>query len=400
MDVVVLDGNQRSALAVTRSLGKRGITVLVGAETKPSLASSSIFCGGSFTYPSPCYESEGFLHVVKEVTSRCSPVILIPMTDVTVDEILALAPRLGPEVHLPFVGYTQYEAASDKSKLFRLAKNLKTAIPKTMFSCDFGTVEELVQEAVGLGFPLVLKPARSRIKTAQGWVNASVRYLSNQTELKKSLHQEPFSSFPFLIQERITGPGIGIFLLMDKGQVLAHFSHRRIREKPPSGGVSVLCKSIQPPATALEGAVRLLRELNWSGVAMVEFKWDEGADVPKLMEINGRFWGSLQLAVSAGVDFPYLLYCLATGERIDVPRDYRLGVCSRWELGDLDHLYLRLAKRSSKLDLPADAPSCGRVLWDFVGDFFSPSVKNEVFKSDDVRPFLFELRGYLKQLIP
>ena len=117
------------------------------------------------------------------------------------------------------------------------------------------------------------------------------------------------------------------------------------------------------------------------------------------MEINARFWGSLQLAVSAGVDFPHLLYRLATGQKVEAPQAYRLNVYSRWELGDLDHLYMRLAKRSSTLDLPPDAPSCSRVFLDFFHDFLSPSVKNEVFKSYDTRPFLFELRKYLNQLI-
>jgi hypothetical protein len=129
---------------------------------------------------------------------------------------------------------------------------------------------------------------------------------------------------------------------MRDGAVLARFAHRRLREKPPSGGVSVLCESIEPPVDALDAATRLLAGVRWNGVAMVEYKIDEREGVARILEVNARFWGSLELAVSAGVDFPYLLFRMATGERIGESTGYRVGLKVRWELGDLDHLWIRL----------------------------------------------------------
>ncbi|MBE9571532.1 MAG: ATP-grasp domain-containing protein [Proteobacteria bacterium] len=144
---------------------------------------------------------------------------------------------------------------------------------------------------------------------------------------------------------------------MQNGSVFARFAHQRIREKPPGGGVSVLCQSISPPREALEAATSLMKSLGWFGPAMVEFKWDRRDNKPKLMEVNGRFWGSLQLAISSGIDFPYLLYCLASGEKINRPSNYKVCVRSRWELGDLDHLLIRLRKRRQELFLQPNAPS-------------------------------------------
>lgn len=185
---------------------------------------------------------------------------------------------------------------------------------------------------------------------------------------------------------------------MKNGETIANFAHRRIREKPPSGGVSVLCEGIEPPADALKGAEKILEKLNWTGVAMVEFKGDRRDNRLKLMEINARFWGSLQLAISSGVDFPYLLYKMATGVKIETQRGYKVGLRMRWELGDLDHLLLRLTKSRSELSLPPGTPPMGKLLRDFVMDFVYPSTHHEVFRWRDSGPLLFELRQYVRDL--
>ena len=81
---------------------------------------------------------------------------------------------------------------------------------------------------------------------------------------------------------------------------------------------------------------KLFKGLRWNGVAMVEFKIDKRDNLPKLMEINPRFWGSLALPIYAGVDYPYLLFQLARGEKVKKVEQYKVGVKARWLLlGDL-----------------------------------------------------------------
>ena len=64
----------------------------------------------------------------------------------------------------------------------------------------------------------------------------------------------------------------------------------------------------------IEASEKILGHVAWEGVAMVEFLVaDDGT--PYLMEVNTRFWGSLQLSIDAGVDFPYLLYQVFAGRR-------------------------------------------------------------------------------------
>ena len=108
MDAIVLDGDQRSALAVTRSLGRKGIKVIVGAEKSPSLASKSRYCAESFIYPTPYKDPEGFLQAVINFTLKSRKAILFPITDVTLTEILPNRMRLPSYVSIPFSEYDKY----------------------------------------------------------------------------------------------------------------------------------------------------------------------------------------------------------------------------------------------------------------------------------------------------
>src|SRR5262249_60009739 len=104
------------------------------------------------------------------------------------------------------------------------------------------------------------------------------------------------------------------------------------------------------------------------------------------MELNPRLWGSLQLAVDAGVDFPSLLVALHRGEPISMPVP-RLGVRTRWLLGDLDHLFVSLRRRSVRRQIGTSVP---RLLGDFARSF-ADGTRLEVLRRDDWRPFLREV---------
>lgn len=399
MEAIVLDGNQRSALAVTRSLGIKGIKVTVGADVLPSLSSRSRYCSTSFLYPSPQKHPDQFFNKVVQFAKKENGVVLFPMTDVTLGEILRRKEEFDKHVIIPFDSYEKYLQISDKSKLFRLAQTLGVPVPKTYTSSEYPGNNIPIAALSGVEYPVVVKSCFSKIRSGDTVIDTIVRYATTEKELKAILSFDVFRNFPFLIQERIQGLGVGIFLLMKDGRVLAKFAHRRIREKPPSGGVSVLCESITPPSEAVRAATEILAGVQWSGVAMVEFKHDEKENIHKLIEVNARFWGSLQLAISSGVDFPYLLFQMATGGTIEEPKGYRLGMKSRWELGDLDHLLIRLLKKTSTLSLPKTSPSRLEVAGEFFFDMFRPSVANEILRKDDPGPFFHEFREYIRSMI-
>jgi hypothetical protein len=157
--------------------------------------------------------------------------------------------------------------------------------------------------------------------------------------------------------------------------------------------VSVLSESVPLCVAACEYATRLLDELGWHGVAMVEFKRDVRDAVPKLMEINGRFWGSLQLAVDAGVNFPALLVEGVRRSEFGPQAPYRIGLQNRWLWGDVDALLLRLFTRSTGARMMPVGRM--RAVLDFL-KFFGRDLHYENPKLDDIAPWLYESYRWLR----
>jgi predicted ATP-grasp superfamily ATP-dependent carboligase len=143
-----------------------------------------------------------------------------------------------------------------------------------------------------------------------------------------------------LIQEYIPDGGgtFGLSALFDEAsKVKAAFVHKKLRMYPVQGGPSTLRESVHHPQI-MDIGLSLLKALNWVGVAMVEFKVDPRDGLPKLMEVNPRFWGSLQLAILSGIDFPYLILRMAKGEKVEPILHYEIGRRCRWLLlGDILH---------------------------------------------------------------
>ena len=389
----VTDGDQRPALAITRSLGRRGMAVVVGAQQPDSLASASKYCVRRVSYPSPLHQPDAFERWIVEFAERERIDVIMPVTDVTTHLVAKHAQALNRFSATAVPPFDAFEFVTDKTSLALLAAKCGVAVPRTLCVENRSVVKELLDQ---IQYPAVVKPSRSRIRTKSGWLAAAVQYAHDEAELLR-LYQdvEYLACHPSMIQERIVGPGVGVFVLCDHGELRAVFAHRRLREKPPSGGASVLCESVDLDPALLDEAMRLLGPLGWHGVAMMEFKQDARTGRSFLMEVNGRFWGSLQLAIDAGVDFPYLSCQLALGETIGAPLDYKIGVKSRWLLGDLDHLIIRLVQNEGDQNLPEGAPSRIRALARFLQPI-SPGLRYDVISAGDPHPFVHEAMQYAR----
>ncbi|MFQ5499452.1 MAG: ATP-grasp domain-containing protein [Candidatus Zixiibacteriota bacterium] len=393
--VLVTDGSQRSTLAVVRSLGQRSIAVTVAEEGLPCLSSRSRYCRQSFRYPAASDNPEGFVACLVDRVSTEQFDLLVPMTDITCRIIGQYRNRFEPHVRIALADEEALTMASDKGEMVSTAQTLGIPAPETVFIDESTDVEAL---AHNVSFPAVIKPRCSATAGKAGWTKLGVNYVWSTEELIGRIRQWD-RSIPYpLIQRRVIGPGCGAFYLCDHGKRVAGFFHRRVREKPPSGGVSVLRESVPVDKRMDDYATRLLAALQWHGVAMVEFKIDEDDDLPKLMEINGRFWGSLQLAIDAGVDFPWLMWQLYTSGKAESAPEYRVGVRSRWLLGDLDHLLLRIFRSRRSLNLPEGAPGRLAALVDFVRSGHADT-RLEVFDRDDPAPGRYELAQYVRHLL-
>ena len=393
--VLVTDGNERAALAVTRALGKQGVRVIVGAESKRSLAGASRYCAGTWQYPPPIAVPSQFISSLVEAVTRFEITSIMPVTDATVQVLAELRDRFRPSVTGAIPSLASYDLVSDKYRLMKLAQELGIPIPKTVFVPDENIAAVLEQLTE---YPVVVKPGRSLLRVDERWIKTSVHYVADVEELADLYRRTPYLRYPSLIQQRIEGEGQGVFGLFDHGRPCALFAHRRIREKPPAGGVSVFRESIELPEPMVDHAVRLLEQVKWHGVAMVEFKVDRHSKVPMLMEINGRFWGSLQLAIDAGLNFPYLLYQVMNGVPVAVPNNgYRIGTKSRWLLGDLDQLLMRLTKSNAELHLDRNAPSRGHCLAEFC-KLYQHDLHYKIESLSDPGPALAEYRAWMNHL--
>jgi hypothetical protein len=132
-------------------------------------------------------------------------------------------------------------------------------------------------------------------------------------------------------------------------------------------------------------SIRLLDALEWEGVAMVEYKRDHRTGRHFLMEINPRFWGSLQLAVDSGVDFPSYLYQAIEGREVTPITQWETGRRSRWWWGEVDHLLTRFRHSPASLDLPADSPGIGSAALQILMPW-RPRQKADVFRWSDPVP--------------
>jgi predicted ATP-grasp superfamily ATP-dependent carboligase len=384
--VLVTDGQERTALAVVRSLGRAGYRVFVCSPTGRSLAGASRFCVADIRVPDALQAPRPFVEAVERVVHDRRIDILIPISE---GSLLALLPeqrRFG-ETLIPFVSSEQFRRICDRDTVLRAAARLGIATPPQRIITRAS--DRALLNGDPLRFPLVVKPARSVSDGTGPRVKGVAMHVAERSALTVALDAYRPESYPLLLQHRIEGPGVGVFLLMWDGKVLATFAHRRIREKPPGGGVSVYCESIRQAPDVVQRSVRLLQEFGWQGVAMVEYKIDRNDGTPYLMEVNGRFWGSLQLAIDAGVDFPALLVAAARGRPVEPVVDYRVGVRSRWWWGDVDHLVGRLRHSDAQLAMGAGAPS----RWGAIADFLKiwrPGDHSEVFRLSDPLPFARE----------
>ena len=256
--------------------------------------------------------------------------MLLPMEEDTaylLSDHLDMFSRL---TYLPIPPKGKLTWVRNKTHVIRLAEQLGIPVPRTWPIQDLSQLDDLADM---LPYPVVIKP-----QVSSGAVG--VAYPKNPQELKET-YQKIHQRFPFpMLQEFIPREGSGYgasFLFDEQSRLKAGFVHKRLREYPVTGGASTLRVSVRHDGI-YDMARTLLEKIGWFGVAMVEFKVDPRDGLPKLMEINPRFWGSLSLAVHAGVNFPLLLYKMAMGERFDPVETYRSGIACRWLIpGDMLH---------------------------------------------------------------
>lgn len=341
MDVLITNASGKKALAVVRSLGKMGISIVTSDSVRISASFYSRYSTYHFIYP-PIEKTKPFINSLRHYIRMKSINVLMPIAKETY--VIAKYKEKFDTVKIPIPEYKKLQKANNKRSLMDFAAKIGIPVPHTYVINDITKVKDIARV---VEFPVVIKPVEG--EGARG-----VRYIHTKDELVPEYNRvvQKFnltsSEYP-LIQEYIPGTGYGVSMLFNNGDPRAIFTHRRLREFPITGGSSTARISVRHSKME-KYATKLLKELDWHGVAMVEFKLDDRTKKPVLMEINPRFWGSIYQAISSGVDFPCMLYKMAVEGDVKPIFDYKVGVKTRQLRGDFHALLAYLRSKEKNTD--------------------------------------------------
>src|SRR5918994_241888 len=325
--VLVTDAHVGSAISVIRSLDRAGHHVIAAGVDATSPGFFSRHAREHVRYPSPSRDPAATAQCLLDTVTRRDVDLLVPVTDNVILPINRRRDAFEARCKLALAAPAALATSLDKEATTELARRLGVPTPR---SALVSTAAEARRRAGEIGWPLVLKPQASRVlRGDRPLAGMSVAYAHGYAGLLNTMRQFE-GHCPVLLQDYYPGVGCGVELLSWRGRPLAAFQHRRLREVPVTGGASSFRESVALDPVLYEYSMRLVEALEWTGLIMVEFKL--GADGPRLMEINGRIWGSLPLAVKAGMDFPARMAELfLSGAPPEGPVDtsYRLGIRSR-----------------------------------------------------------------------
>lgn len=383
--VLLTDPEQRASLAAARALARSGHRVLTAGSSR-GLAGVSRSVAGTFHIPHELTsQAAPFVRAIARIAERQHVDVVIPVTDASSRMLLGEEAAIGARIAGPSA--LAYARASDKESLLEIAAACGIRVPQQHVLATRSVIDT---GALMSSASCVVKPAKSVVDIAGHSRRQGVRFVDDPDVLPRVIAEFPDEAYPLLVQERTIGPGIGVFLLRIGGRTSLSFGHRRLREKPPSGGVSTYREAMEPEGQLLALSERLLDELEYSGPAMVEYKQDETTGEYVLMEINARLWGSLQLAIDAGVDFPSAMVAAALGRPLPSAGVPKVGVRTAWELGELDHAIALARRTREELQVPEGVRVGLRAALSSLVDR-RLSDHAEVFRWSDPRPFLAEL---------
>lgn len=340
----------------------------------------------TFLYTSPKRDISKFIQEVNQYCQEFRADCVFPTSEAA---IMACSHYRNELASVPLVPREQeIQTAFSKANTLKVAQSLDVRIPKTVLVTD-SDMQEL--DAVSVSFPAAIKSESSEMlghnKTQTSGKTAVV---FNRSELEDECRSRLAMGQCVLIQEFIDGYGVGISGLFDEGRPVALIGHRRLRESTPWGGPSALAVTIEIDSQLLKATTSLMKQIAFTGPAMVEYKIDHRSGKPYLMEINGRFWGSVLLAIAAGQDLPYLYWKMLNGMEIrPEEKTYRVGVKGRYLVGDTKCLLLSL--KGAPKRWKGHLAKRGAALTSYFGSFFDRQTAELILTADDPMPFIGRL---------
>ncbi|MEE4609352.1 MAG: ATP-grasp domain-containing protein [Desulfobacteraceae bacterium] len=317
--------DQRKTLAAVRSLGRRGCRVTVTCDRGWCAPALSRYCRERIVCPSPQTSPDAFLDHLVDLVASGHYDVLLPLSDETTMPISRHAVRLSPHVGLCVPDWADLDRAHDKLETLVLARRLGLAVPETWAPASRQELEHISRT---LAYPCVWKLRR-------GAGGLGLRFPANPDELMACWATLRPTSDPVydtgrpLVQEYIGGDVHDVGALFNRGRVRAAMTQKRLLMYPVRGGIGIYNITTDQPELR-DQAIALLEALHWHGPAAVEFRFDPRDGRHKIMEVNGRFWGTLGLAIHSGMDFPWLAAQIARHRDAPPTLAYRKQLACRW----------------------------------------------------------------------
>ena len=329
-NALITGAHFRQSLVTVRSLGRRGLSVAALATSSDVPAFSSRWCDYGFVCPAD-EATDAYLAYLEQLVARTRPPVLIPTHDGTIALVRRRRARLERYTRVALADEPAMTIAANKELTLATARRAGVRVPPCL---TVNTISEIPNALKEIGLPAVVKPSESWLRGDQRDVWKGPQLVTTADEARRAVAEIVGFGGAALCQPLLTGRREAVSFLYANGEVHARFAQWAKRTIPPLGGTSVLRQSIAIPPDIGNHAERLVREINLEGYSEVEFRRDS-AGVPYLMQITPRLSASVEVAVRAGVDFPYLLYQWASGGRIDKITSYRVGGWMRYLQGDV-----------------------------------------------------------------
>lgn len=325
--VLVLGRDDRSLLAIVRSLGRSGCEVHVAWHDPTSIALRSRYVTRVHELPPPDDEDLSWVGAFEGLVEEERIGLVIPADDPATLALSRKRADLSSRTRLAMPGERALAVAYDKLATWETAREVGVPVPRQISIRDATDLERLPAE---LGWPIVLKPRHSWRFGCRKWEHV-VTKAYHAAELRAAWTVLSGTD-EVLAQENVpaglAGAALGVEILAKDGEVVLAYQHQRLHE-PPRGGGSSYRKSVALDADLERAARALAKSIDLTGVAMIEFKRDAGTGEFWLIEINARFWGSLPLTVAAGADFPAALRGLFMDGSVPARTDYRQPLYGR-----------------------------------------------------------------------
>lgn len=385
-----MDGHSAAALAVTRSAGRAGHWVAVGANQGIFAAARlSRYCSTAFDYPVSTNAAAAFVDSILEFVRAHAIDLIIPVTDWTLGPLSAQREKFAGICRIAMPSREALEFASDKYRTIQLAEKIGISVPKTVLARSVGDLSQIQ----GGPFPVVVKDRFSVRWANDKAVFGSVSYAYSAAELEQKAAARVGIAGDVLIQEFTSGAGIGFSCFMVGGKSFLPFQWRRVREVDPRGSASSARKSLTLDPSLVSHSVQLIAEMGFEGVAMVEYKKArDGALI--LMEINGRPWGSIGLPFACGIDYPrYLIEWCLNGTLPPQEISYRENVMCRRVVGELTHL--SSLRTGRPLNWPGTYPNFWTSLLTMAVPWVPGMCYDDVWLSD-LRPGIAGIRNWFR----